>query len=94
MYIEEIKNELVTRVQQHMLQRQSVNMTKASNHNLVRPWKEKIAETEDLVQKVYQTLNELLVQNQINFANEFEREGFVCHLEPTINDLVIRSIDD
>ncbi len=94
MHIEKIKNELASRVQQLMNQRQSVKMNNMTNRNLVRPWKEKIAETEDLVQKVYQTLHELLIQNQISFANDLEKEGFVSSIEPTIHDLVIRNIDD
>ena len=94
MHIEKIKNELASRVQQLMTQRRSVKMNKMTNSNLVRPWKEKIAETEDLVQKVYQTLHELLIQNQISFSNDLEKEGFVSSIEPTIHDLVIRNIDD
>lgn len=94
MHIEKIKNELTLRVNQLMSQRKAQRINEALKENISRPWNEKVAETEEMIHKVYRTLNELLTQNQIQFSSEREKEGFVSFLEPTINDLVIRNMDD
>ncbi|MGB5983500.1 MAG: hypothetical protein WBG46_15275 [Nonlabens sp.] len=94
MQIEKIKTELTQRVNQLMSQRKKNRVRKIVNDQISRPWSEKVAETEEIIHKVYRTLNDLLLQNQIQFSDELEREGFVSYLEPTINDLVIRNMDD
>ena len=94
MHIEKIKNELTLRVNQLMNQRKTKQINAAVQQNITRPWAEKVAETEEMIHKVYRTLNDLLLQNQIQFNNNLEKEGFVSYIEPTINDLVIRNMED
>ena len=60
----------------------------------VKTWSDKVAETEDLIHKLYHTLHEVLQQNGIHFKNEIEKETFVNFMEPTVNDLVIKNMID
>ncbi|GAK74448.1 MULTISPECIES: hypothetical protein [Nonlabens] len=94
MNIELIKTELTQRVEQLMVSRKTGHQTTMKVVYKVKSWSDKIAETEDLIHKVYHTLNEVLSQNGIHFKNEIEKEGFVSFMEPTVNDLVIKNMTD
>jgi len=94
MNIELIKTELVQRVEQLVTTKQTRKKTTMKIVYKVKTWSDKVAETEDLIHKVYHTLYEVLQQNGIHFKNEIEKEGFVSFMEPTINDLVIKNIVD
>lgn len=93
MNIEDITTELHHRVA-ILLQD---NDATASNLRIVhrsKTWNDKIAETEDLIHKVYSTLDEVLVHNHIEFKTDQEKESFVHYLEPVVNDIVIRNIKE
>tara|TARA_R110002012_G_scaffold20158_1_gene71665 strand:- start:1265 stop:1561 length:297 start_codon:yes stop_codon:yes gene_type:complete len=94
MNIELIKIELTQRVEQLMVSRKAGQQATMKVVYKVKSWSDKIAETEDLIHKVYHTLNEILSQNGIHFKNEIEKEGFVSFMEPTVNDLVIKNMAD
>ncbi|ARN79502.1 hypothetical protein BST97_14545 [Nonlabens spongiae] len=94
MNIEKVKEQLALRVQEIMVKRKKHKIQNLTSFDIKMSWKEKVADTEDLVQRIYHTLNELITQNQILFATDSEKEDFVDHIEPTIYDLVIRNIDD
>lgn len=93
MNIEHIKAELSQRVEKLVLKRKARKNSKQVVHK-VKSWSDKVAETEDLIHKVYHTLYEVLQQNGIHFKNEIEKEGFVSFMEPTVNDLVIKNMAD
>lgn len=94
MNIELIKTELAQRVEQLVITRQSSKKATMKVVHKVKSWSDKVAETEDLIHKVYHTLHEVLQQNSIHFKNEIEKEGFVSFMEPTVNDLVIKNMAD
>jgi dissimilatory sulfite reductase (desulfoviridin) alpha/beta subunit len=94
MNIELIKTELAQRVEQLVITRQSSKKATMKVVHKVKSWSDKVAETEDLIHKVYHTLHEVLQQNGIHFKNEIEKEGFVSFMEPTVNDLVIKNMAD
>ena len=94
MNIELIKTELAQRVEQLVITRQSSKKATMKVVHKVKSWSDKVAETEDLIHKVYHTLHEVLQQNGIHFKDEIEKEGFVSFMEPTVNDLVIKNMAD
>ncbi|MFT6097399.1 MAG: dissimilatory sulfite reductase (desulfoviridin) alpha/beta subunit [Nonlabens sp.] len=94
MNIELIKTELAQRVEQLLITRKAGKRTAIKVVHKVKSWSDKVAETEDLIHKVYHTLHEVLQQNGIHFKNEIEKEGFVSFMEPTVNDLVIKNMAD
>ncbi|AGC76292.1 hypothetical protein LX97_00958 [Nonlabens dokdonensis] len=94
MNIELIKTELAQRVEQLVITRQNSKKATMKVVHKVKSWSDKVAETEDLIHKVYHTLHEVLQQNGIHFKNEIEKEGFVSFMEPTVNDLVIKNMAD
>ena len=94
MNIELIKIELAQRVEQLVINRKTGRQATMKVVHKVKSWSYKVAETEDLIHKVYHTLHEVLQQNGIHFKNDIEKEGFVSFMEPTINDLVIKNMAD
>jgi len=94
MNVEHIKAELAQRVEQLVITRKTSKKTTMKVVHRVKSWSDKVAETEDLIHKVYHTLHEVLAQNGIYFKNEIEKEGFVSFMEPTVNDLVIKNMED
>lgn len=94
MNIELIKTELAQRVEQLVIKRKTGKKATMKVVHKVKTWSDKVAETEDLIHKVYHTLHEVLQQNGIHFKNEIERETFVNFMEPTVNDLVIKNMID
>ncbi|PQJ33146.1 hypothetical protein BST92_04655 [Nonlabens arenilitoris] len=94
MNIELIKTELAQKVEQLIMSRKTRQQESMTVVYEVKTWSDKVAETEDLIHKVYHTLNEVLSQNGIHFKNEIEKEGFVSFMEPTVNDLVIKNMAD
>ena len=94
MNIEKIKLDLALRVQNLMATRKEVKHQNLKIVHKVKTWRDKVADTEELVQKVYDTLNEVLQSNGIQFSNNIEYDGFISDLEPTVNDLVLRNMED
>ncbi|MEN8817546.1 MAG: hypothetical protein ABF274_11860 [Nonlabens sp.] len=94
MNIELIKSELAQRVEQLVITRKAGKKATMKVVHKVKLWSDKVAETEDLIHKVYHTLHEVLQQNGIQFKNEIEKEGFISFMEPTVNDLVIKNMAD
>jgi len=94
MNIELIKTELAQRVEQLVITRKAGKKATMKVVHQVKTWSDKVAETEDLIHKVYHTLHEVLQQNGIQFKNEIEKETFVNFMEPTVNDLVIKNMVD
>ena len=94
MNVELIKTELTQKVEKLILNRKVENKTTMRIIYRTKTWSDKVAETEDLIHKVYHTLHEILQQNDVYFKNEIEKEGFVRFMEPTVNDLVIKNIVD
>jgi hypothetical protein len=94
MNIELIKTELAQRVEQLLITRKAGKQATMKVVHKVKTWSDKVAETEDLIHKVYHTLHEVVQQNGIYFKNEIEKEGFVSFMEPTVNDLVIKNMID
>ncbi|WP_298951909.1 hypothetical protein [uncultured Nonlabens sp.] len=94
MNIELIKTELAQRVEQLVIKRKTGKKATMKVVHKVKTWSDKVAETEDLIHKVYHTLHEVLQQNGIHFKNEIEKETFVNFMEPTVNDLVIKNMID
>lgn len=94
MDIELIKSDLHYKVKQLIKQRKTTKGRALKIVYKVKSWSDKVAETEDLINKVYHTLHEVLQQHDIHFKNEYEKEGFVKLMEPTVNDLVIKNIED
>lgn len=89
MNIERIKNDLAIRVQILIASRKK---TVSELHE--KTWKDKVADTEALVKKIYDTLYEVLQNNGIQLSNNNELEGLISVLEPSVNDLIIKNIDD
>ena len=94
MNIEKIKLDLALRVENLMATRKDVKHQNLKIVHKVKTWRDKVADTEELVQKVYDTLNEVLQCNGIQFSNNIEYDGFISDLEPTVNDLVLRNMED
>lgn len=94
MNIELIKSELSLRVEQLVANKKANQKSALKVVHRVKTWSDKVAETEDLIHKVYHTLYEVLQHNGIQFKNEIEKEGFVSFMEPMVNDLVIKNIPD
>ncbi|WP_240642142.1 hypothetical protein [Nonlabens xiamenensis] len=92
--MEHIKKELVLRVEQLVSYQRKQKADHLGNTSAPRTWSDKIAETEELVQRVYHTLYDILQQQGVCFGNHREVEGFVSLMEPTLHDLVIRNMDD
>ncbi|BAO55068.1 hypothetical protein [Nonlabens marinus] len=94
MNIEKIKKDLAIRVQRVMDSRKQ-SMTKGSQSSaIVKSWHDKVADTEDLIKKVYDTLNEVLQCNGIQLTNSLEYDSLISDLEPTVHDIVLRNIED
>jgi len=89
MNIEQIKIDLAIRVQKIMASRK-----RPSTDNYLRTWKDKVADTECLVQKVYETLYEILQHNGIELCNNKELDSLISILEPDVNDIIIKNIED
>ena len=89
MNIERIKNDLAIRVQTLMASRKETILELPE-----KTWKDKIADTEVLVKKIYDTLYEVLQTNGIQLSNNNELEGLISVLEPSVNDLIIKNMDD
>ena len=89
MNIERIKNDLAIRVQTLMASRKETILELSE-----KTWKDKIADTEVLVKKIYDTLYEVLQTNGIQLSNNNELEGLISVLEPSVNDLIIKNMDD
>jgi hypothetical protein len=94
MNIETIKQELALKVNQLMKKRKETRQAALKSVHKIKSWPEKVAETQDLIYKVHHTLNELLIEHGIFFNNDHEKEGFECYIEPTVNELIIRHIED
>lgn len=94
MNIEKIKKELALKVTQLMQHRKATKRAAISSMSKMKSWPEKVAETQDLIHRVNDTLNELLVEHRIYFNNDYEKEVFECYIEPTVNDLIIRNMED
>lgn len=94
MNIEKIKSDLALRVQNLMATRKEVKHQNLKIVHKVKTWRDKVADTEELVKKVYDTLNEVLQCNGIQFSNNIEYDGFISDLEPTVNDLVLKNMED
>lgn len=94
MNIEKIKTDLATRVQRLMAARKESGRQVSAQIHETKTWKDKVADTEELVKKVYDTLNEVLQCNGIQFSNHLEYDGLISVLEPTVNDLVLKNIED
>ncbi|SCY38020.1 hypothetical protein SAMN05192588_2579 [Nonlabens sp. Hel1_33_55] len=88
MNIENIKADLAMRVQNLMATRSKVNS------GMTKTWKDKVADTDHLVQKVYETLYEILQTNGIEFSSHREFDGLISLLEPSVNDIIIKNIED
>lgn len=89
MNIENIKKDLALRVQKLMASRK-----KPVNKASTKTWKDKVADTECLVKKVYETLYEVLQSNGIELSNNRELDGLMSLLEPSVNDIIIKNIED
>ncbi|WP_194851384.1 hypothetical protein [Nonlabens antarcticus] len=94
MNIEKIKTDLAVRVQKLMAIRKETGHLNFKAASTVKTWRDKVTDTEELVQKVYDTLNEVLQCNGIQFSNHLEYDGLISDLEPTVNDLVLRNMED
>ncbi len=93
MEIEKIKKELAQRVAILMETRKG-SKSLALPAVPVKSWRDKIADTEELVKKVYDTLYEVLQNNGIALSNDKELDGLISLLEPSVNDLIIQNIED
>ncbi len=93
MELEKIKLELAQRVQLLMATRKRPAALVTSN-TASKSWKQKVADTEDLVKKVYDTLYEVLQCSGIALSNDQELDGLISALEPSVNDLIIKNIED
>ena len=89
MNIEHIKTDLAKRVQNLM-----ANRSRSNSSITAKTWKDKVADTDHLVQKVYETLYEVLQTNGIEFSNHREFDGLISLLEPSVNDIIIKNIED
>ena len=94
MNIEKIKADLAIRVQRLMATRKNLVSQGSPATPALKTWRDKVADTEDLVKKVYDTLNEVLQCNGIQLSNSLEYDGLISDLEPTVNDIVLRNIED
>lgn len=94
MNMENIKKELALRVNQLMINRKKTKQSALKAVSQIKSWPEKIAETDDLIYRIHNALNELLVQQNIHFNNDYEKAGFASFMEPTIHDLAIRNMED
>jgi len=94
MNIEKIKTDLALRVQKLMANRKEVRDQNITIVGSIKTWRDKVADTEDLVKKVYDTLNEVLQCNGIQFSNHLEYDGLISDLEPIVNDIVLKNIED
>lgn len=94
MNIETIKRELAIRVNQIMKSRKATRNVAVNSLKKIKSWPEKVAETQDLIHRVNDSLNELLVEHHIYFNNDYEKEVFECYIEPTVNDLIIKNMED
>lgn len=94
MNIDKIKNELTFKVTQLMKSRKKMKQPSLKAVQNIKSWTEKVAETEDLIHRIHHALNELLIQHSIYFNNDYEKEGFASYMEPIINDLVIKNMED
>ncbi|WP_242446535.1 hypothetical protein [Nonlabens agnitus] len=89
MDIEHIKADLALRVQNLMASRRKANSTIP-----LKTWKDKVADANNLVKKVYETLYEVLQTNGIEFSSNKELDGLISMLEPSVNDIIIKNIED
>lgn len=89
MNIEHITADLALKVQRLMASRRKTN----ANIKL-KTWKDKVADADSLVQKVYETLYEILQTNGIELSNHKELDGLMSILEPSVNDIIIKNIED
>ena len=89
MNIERIKRDLAKRVQKLITDKKALQ-----SDNPSKSWKDKIADTECLVQKVYETLYDILQSNGIELSNDKEFDGLISLLEPSVNDIIIRNMKD
>ncbi len=94
MHIEKIKADLAQRVQKIMVDRTTIRLRNPSIKKRMKTLRDKVKDTEDLVQKVYDTLNEVLLYNDIRFSNTVEYDVLISDLEPTVNDLVLKNMED
>ncbi len=94
MSIEKIKCEVASRIEQLMQHRKKSLLVAQLLKQNVKSWPEKVAETNELVNKAYEVINEVLLQHQIKWNNDLEREGIISYLEPTVHDIVIKNMDD
>ncbi|PQJ20018.1 hypothetical protein [Nonlabens tegetincola] len=94
MSIEKIKREVASRIEQLMQHRKKSLLVAQLLKQNVKSWPEKVAETNELVNKAYEVINEVLLQHQIKWNNDLEREGIISYLEPTVHDIVIKNMDD
>jgi hypothetical protein len=90
--LEKIKEQLTIEVFQ-LTQTSRAEFIKQDRSRL-KTWKEKVNETNDLIQQVYQKLNDLFISTGIDFENSCEKQTLLSHIEPTVHDLVIKSIED
>lgn len=94
MNIEKIKTDLALRVQHLMTTGNEVHNNGVKITAKSKSWCDKVADAEDLVKKIYDTLNEVLQCNGIHLANHLEYDTLISDLEPTVNDLVIKNMED
>ena len=88
MNIERIKIDLEVRIQLF------VESRSRSTVQQQKSWKDKVAATECLVKKVYDTLYEVLQKNGIELSNKQHLDGVISLLEPSVNDIIIKNIED
>ncbi len=93
MNIETITTELQARVALLLVDKNDTTVNLKIVHR-AKTWRDKVAETEDFIHKVYHTLDEVLLYNQVQFKSDIEKEHFVHYLEPVVNDIVIRNISE
>lgn len=93
MNIEVIKTELIHEVDQFFLKEQKQSLQKRIQKKM-KSWKEQVAETEELIQRVNCTLQDILHRHGVRFEHQLEKEGFTHHIEPTIHQLVLRNMKD
>jgi hypothetical protein len=94
MNIEKIKLDLALRVQNLIASQKEIKNQNIKIVYKVKTWREKVADTEELVKNVYDTLHEVLQCNCIQFSNNIEYDGFISDLEPTVNDLVLKNMEN
>lgn len=88
---EKIKNDLISTMESFIVQSNSFDGKEGIIEKL-EMWQTKLRGVKGFSDLILEKLNEILENENVEFASDFEKEEFIEYIKPYVQELIVRQI--